>query len=79
MAGRRRPGKKAIALGEGLFFPESGVVSASTLERHYPEQRAGGALSCFVRSPSPLRGVGSPSRRPIGQQNPYAVLSVPLW
>ena len=37
LAGRRRPGKKAIALGEGLFYPESGVVSASTLERHHPE------------------------------------------
>jgi hypothetical protein len=32
LAGRRRPGKKAIACGEGLFLPDLGVVSGSKLE-----------------------------------------------
>jgi hypothetical protein len=32
LAGRRRPEKKAIACGEGLFLPKLGVVSDSKLE-----------------------------------------------
>jgi hypothetical protein len=71
MAGWRRPGKKAIACGEGLFPPDWTSYQVQSLS--YTARSVAGALSSFLRAslgvPPFGRVSGLPDRRlPIGQK-----------
>ena len=67
--------EKSHRLRRKLFSPSSTVAMKPPAYLIVP-----GGLRSFARSPSPLRGVGSPSRRPIGQKKKTAsVPSVSPW